>query len=103
MNNETILSYLNTPIENFFKDEIAIENAKSALKKYESFDTLLKDRVDLFNECKDMVLLELCKNLTSYEQANRDYIIGFKQGLDSLQVCYNQYHNAREYLRKEGV
>lgn len=103
MNHETIWNFLNTPIEELVRDEAAIENAKDQFKKYESFNTLLNGKGKEFNECKDICLLELCNNLGMYKDIDRNFLLGFKAGLNSLEECYRKYVDAREYLSKEGV
>lgn len=103
MNYETIRSYLNTPIEEIFQDKDAIEEAKNTLKKFESFDKLLKDRLETFDECERICLLELLNNLQLTKEATRDFILGFKFGIRALKRYYETYNNAREYLIKKGV
>lgn len=102
MNYETIQNFLNTPIGDLIRDEVAIEQAKENLKKYECFNNLLKDRLELFKECENICSLELLSNLNLYKDVDRSYILGFKQGIQSLKDFYDVYQQAFEYLHKEG-
>lgn len=102
MNYETIQSFLNTPVKDFFRDEVAIEHAKDTLKKYECFNSLLKDKEELFKQCEEIILLELLNNLPVYKEADRSFIIGYKFGLRSLLDRLDEYKKAYEYLNKEG-
>lgn len=103
MNYETIQSFLNTPISELVKDEKAIEQAKNTLKKYESFNNLLKDKLDIFKQCEEISSLELLSNLGYYKDADRNFILGYKYGIQSLLNFYNKYQQAKQYLNKEGV
>jgi len=102
MNPETILSYLNTPIQELFKDEDAIAQAKDILKKYECFNGLLKGKEDLFNEVEKICLLELFTNLNNCKFANRDFLLGYKYGIKTIFNHYQDYLTAQDVLRKEG-
>lgn len=102
MNFETIQNFLNTPVSELIRDEVAIEQAKENLKKYESFNKLLKDNLETFKQCEEICSLELLNNLGFYKDADRNYIIGFKQGIKSIENFYNRYQEAFKYLHKEG-
>lgn len=103
MNYETIQNYLNTPIQDFFKDRAAIEEAKNVLKKFECFEKLLKDNLMLFEECERISSLQLLENLALYDKADRSFILGFKAGIQSFKRYYGMYEEARELLNKEGA
>lgn len=103
MNYEIIQSFLNTPISELMRDEFAIGQAKENLKKYESFNSLLKDRLELFKQCEKICSLELLESLPANAVVDRSYILGFKQGLKSLELLYNKYQDAFNYLHKEGA
>lgn len=102
MNYETIQNFLNTPIKDLVKDRAAIEHAKDILKKYECFNSLLKDKEKLFKQCEEIILLELLNNLHMYEKADRSFILGYKLGIKSLIDRLDKYNQAWEYLHKEG-
>lgn len=100
MNYETIQSFLNSPVSKLLRDEEAIAQAKDTLKRYESFNNLLENRLELFEECEKICSLELFENLALYPNANRDFILGFKFGIAQLKNYYEKYMEAKDYISK---
>lgn len=98
MNFETIQSYLNKPITELLDNRHATEQAKDTLKRFECFNGLLKDKLELFKDCEKICMLELFKNLQFYEGVDRNYMLGFKDAFKTIQKYFDEYQASLEIL-----
>lgn len=102
-NFETIQTFLNTPISELTRDTVAIGQAKENLKRYECFNQLLEGRLNLLKDCKDLVLLELITSSMGRDPTiDRNFILGFKAGINSFEEYLSRYKQSLDYIRKEG-
>lgn len=101
-NLETIQTFLNTPIGELTRDTVAIEQAKENLKTFECFKQLLDGRLELFDKCSEVSILNLLESMGRDPTVDRSYILGYKAGIKSLKDYLDRYQTALDYLKKQG-
>lgn len=62
------------------------------LKTHAIFKDMLKDREDLYNQCKEFIYLnEIIPNIKADSGRSLDYIAGFKAGIEYLGKALEEY------------
>lgn len=79
-------------------DKQAIATAQAELKKYECFNTLLNQKEECFNQCKNIILQDVLLATRSNSKINRDYLLGFQDALDIITRDYERFRTAMEKL-----
>lgn len=79
-------------------DEQAKVTAQAELKKYECFNTLLNQKEECFNQCKNIILQDVLLATRSNSKINRDYLLGFQDALDTFMRDFGRFKTAMEKL-----
>lgn len=74
------------------------------LKTHAIFKDMLKDREDLYNQCKEFIYLnEIIPSIRADSQRSLDYIAGFKAGIEYLGKALEDYKaKYKEYENLTG-
>lgn len=97
-NLETISLFSKLTKENKTKVAKDLELARAELKRYECFNSLLNNKEEIFNQCRDTILQDILKSTRANPKVTREYLIGYQDALDVFLKNLDRYKQAVEKL-----